>query len=203
MKTVYKFLLPSFLLLLLTTVSFGQIGFGPRIGLNMANMVGVNTNTKFRPSLVIGAYAKLGLSDNIAFQPELLFSMKGAKYKNGTYKETLAQNYVDVPLLFNFGKSQGMHFLVGPQPSFLISSKDKSNFSGKDVITDTKKLYKGMDVGALFGLGYQAEGGFNLDLRFTYGMIAVFDDAAFAGFTPKKIHNINLQLTAGYTIGGK
>jgi hypothetical protein len=194
-KFTNRFLLVS-LILLFGQISFAQIGFGPRVGLNMASLVGVNTNAKFKMGLHIGGYARLG-GEKVAFQPELLFSMKGYTFKSGAFSESQSLNYIDIPLLLNLGKSQGLHFLIGAQPSFLLSAKYKLKPSGGSATTtDNKDFYKGMDMAIVTGVGYQLESGLNFDFRFAYGLVPVFD---FAGAS--KIHNVNLQFTAGYTLG--
>jgi hypothetical protein len=196
-KFTNRFLLVS-LILLSCQISFAQIGFGPRLGLNMANQVGVNTNGKTKLGLVLGGYAKFNMGEKAAFQPELLFSMKGYTLKSPGFEGVQSSNYIDVPLLLNLGKSQGLHWLIGVQPSFLLSAKAKSKPStGSATTVDDKDLYKGFDMGILTGLGYQLESGLNFDFRFTYGATPVFTTAS--GYP--KIHNINMQFTVGYTLG--
>jgi hypothetical protein len=199
MKKFTKLFLLMSVLFFLAHFSFGQIGFGPRIGLNMADLVGINTNSKLKPGLLIGGYAKLGLDDGVAFQTEVLFSMKGYYYRNPSYHETQSLNYLDIPLLINLGKSKGIHFLIGAQPSFLLGAKNKSKFgSSSQIIINNKSTYRGIDVGVVTGLGYQLESGLNFDFRFTYGMVPVFPTSG-----TNRIHNLNLQLTVGYTLSIK
>src|SRR6478735_3849267 len=119
-------------------LSFAQVSFGPRLGLNMATLAGVNNNAGIKLGLHIGGYVKLGLGETVAFQPELLYSVKGYSNVNNssTSSYNLAMNYIDIPLLFNFGKSQGMHFLAGIQPSLLVSAKTKSKSGGNTTKVD-------------------------------------------------------------------
>lgn len=187
------------LLLSVTQFCFAQISFGPRIGLNLATWAGVNNNAAIKPGLHIGGFAKLGLGEKLAFQPELLFSMKGAKSAGNTssYSDAYAMNYLDIPLLLNVGKPSGMHFLIGAQPSLLLSAKHKVNSNGTKTDSDAKDFFNGFDIAPVIGFGYQAEGGFSTDLRFTYGVPDIIKDNA-----GNSQHNFNLQLTFGYTIGG-
>jgi hypothetical protein len=178
--------------------SFSQIGFGPRVGLNLPVLVGINTNAQFKPGICIGGYAKLNMGDKVAFQPELLFSMKGYSYSNSGQTLSQSLNYVDIPLMFNFGKSQGVHFLLGAQPSILLGAqyKYKSGSGVNAITTNNKSSFKGLDMGLLTGLGYQLESGLNFDFRFSYGFMSVYSDAALI-----KLHNVNLQFTVGKTFG--
>jgi hypothetical protein len=199
MKRFTKLFLVVAMLVSTSQLSFSQIGFGPRLGLNLPVLVGVNTNAKFKPGLHIGGYVKLNLSEKVAFQPELLFSMKGYSYKNASYSEAQSLNYIDLPLTLNIGKSQGIHFLFGVQPSFLIGAKYKVKIGNADATTtEDKDLFKGVDVGMLTALGYQLENGLNFDFRFSYGFIPVFENDAYT-----KLHNVNLQFSVGKTFGGQ
>jgi hypothetical protein len=199
MKKFTRLFLVTALLVSISQFSFSQIGFGPRLGLNLPVLVGVNTNAKFKPGLHIGGYAKLNLSEKLAFQPELLFSMKGYSFKNGSYSESQSLNYIDLPLLLNMGQSQGFHFLFGVQPSFLLGAKYKVKLgNAAAVTTENKDLYKGLDVGMLIAPGYQLESGLNFDFRFSYGFMSVYQNDAYI-----KLHNVNLQFSVGYTLGGK
>ncbi len=181
-----------------TQLTFAQISFGPRIGLNLATWAGVNNNAAIKPGLHVGGYVKLGLGEKLAFQPELLFSMKGATSAgNSSVSEVISTNYLDIPLLLNFGKPSGMHFLLGVQPSILLSAQDKFKSGGNTTKTDIKSSLNGFDVAPVLGLGYQSEGGFNTDFRLSYGIPDIIKDN-----TGNAQHNFNLQLTFGYTIGG-
>jgi hypothetical protein len=195
MKKITKL---SFLITLLflsaTNISFAQVSFGPRIGLNLPVVVGVNTNAQFKPGLHLGGYARIG-GEKVAFQPELLFSMKGYKFKNDFYKESLALNYIDIPLMFTAGKT--FKWLFGVQPSILLSAKYKTEFgTAAATTTDYKEFMKTVDVGIITGLEYALESGLNFGFRFTYGVPTIFENDAFV-----KLHNLNLQFTVGYTIG--
>jgi len=176
-----------------------QIKFGPRIGVNAATLAGVNNNAGFKLGLHAGGYVKLGLGGSVAFQPELLYSVKGFSNinNNGTNSDNLALNYLDIPLLLNIGGSKGMHFLIGAQPSFLLSAKDKYKSGGNKTKTDVKSSFKGFDFAPVIGLGYQAEGGFCVDLRTSYGIPNIMASSAY-----NAQRNFVMQLTFGYTIGG-
>jgi hypothetical protein len=192
MKNFTKpFLLIAFFFLCITNVSFSQIKFGPRIGLNYADIAGVNTNAHFKAGLHLGGYARIG-GKKFAFQPELLFSMKGYQYKNGGYKESLNLNYIDVPLMARMGGNFG--FLLGVQPSFLLGSKYKNNTPGS--IDLPKSTFNTFDFAILTGLEYELGNGFNFGARFGFGLLPVFNSAAY-----KKVVNLNGQLTLGYTLG--
>lgn len=151
-----SFLMMAFLFLCFTNVSFSQIKFGGRIGLNYADIAGVNTNAHFKPGLHLGGYARIG-GKKFSFQPELLFSMKGYQYKNGAYKESLSLNYIDLPLMARMGGK--FAYLLGVQPSFLLGSKYKNNMPGS--IGFPKNTFNTVDLAIINGLEYELGSGLN------------------------------------------
>jgi len=140
----------------------------------------------------IGGFAKINFSESISFQPELLYSMKGCSYINGG--GGLSLSYLDIPLLFNFGKN--FHFQAGVQPSFLLAAQSKNGSGGTK--TDVKKSLNGFDIAPVLGLGYTLNNGLNFGLRFSYGIPDIIKNN-----TGKSQHNFNTQLTFGYAFGGK
>jgi hypothetical protein len=192
MKNFTKpFLLMAFFFLCISNVSFSQIKFGPRIGLNFSDIAGVNTNAHFKAGLHLGGYARIG-GEKFSFQPELLFSMKGYQFKNGGYKESLNLNYIDVPLMVRMGGKLGV--LLGVQPSFLLGFKYKNNMPG--YINLPKNTFNTFDFGILSGLEYELGSGLNFGARFGFGLLPIFHSDLY-----KKVINLNGQLTLGYTLG--
>ena len=198
MKSKIQLTLLILPLLLFVQFASAQVGFGPRAGINLVSAAGKNSSAMFRFGLHLGAYAKIPVAENLVFQPELLYSIRGYGYYTGYgYNSTQRLYYLDVPLLLNYGTSEGVHFIGGLQPSVLLGAKyiDNGNTTSKG---KNKDDYRTMDVAAVVGVGYQAEEGFNADLRFGYGLFPLLSDDS-----PNRIHSFCFQLTAGYTFGGK
>jgi hypothetical protein len=193
MKRFTKLFLTILFFLGLSNVSFSQINFGARVGLNMANVAGVNTNTSFKPGLHVGGYVRMG-SEKFAFQPEVLLSMKGYQINSGGSSDHQSLTYIDVPLMFRLGKAFAWNF--GVQPSFLIAAKDKFKSGSTDTKTTNTSTYNSVDVGIINGLEYELGSGLNLGVRFAFGLMPIFNSSAY-----KKVVNLNGQFTVGYTIG--
>src|SRR5690606_41552509 len=67
--------------------SDAQVNFGVKAGPQLSNLVGnddVDASTKF--GFHAGAYANIRISEQFAFQPELMYSMQGAE-SEATYEE--------------------------------------------------------------------------------------------------------------------
>jgi hypothetical protein len=114
------------------------------------------TNRRYRLGAAIGGFAAVGLTDMIAFQPELLFVQKGLE-TNPFLGETLELDfdYLEVPLLVRMGPSsgQGFHVLAGPSINFLVRARASVvGAFGDD--EDIKDETESIDIGLVFGAGY-------------------------------------------------
>ncbi|GAA4042756.1 porin family protein [Hymenobacter glaciei] len=109
-----------------------SVSFGPRVGVNLSNIVLTGTDTgDVKPKSIFGA--QVGVTADIqfgsfAFQPSLLFTQKGFKVTESgsesfggvtaTYssERTLHINYVEMPLNFVYttGGDHGFQVLAGP-----------------------------------------------------------------------------------------
>ena len=70
--------------------------------------------------------------NGFSVQPEVQFSQKGYKTTgsslvNGSYEYNVTTNYIEVPILAKFSPSKSFAIVIGPQYSFLTSTK--TNFT--------------------------------------------------------------------------
>ena len=152
---------PIAVLLIVGALTAGSSTAGPivgaKIGLNIANWHGddVAANDQ-RFGFSGGAYAILSISEDLAFQAELLYTMKGTS-KDEFGVETVAKlDYIEIPLLMRLdipaGGTLRPYMLLGPAVAFEITSKIKENsleVDSEDVCLDTKSP----DTGIVFGVG--------------------------------------------------
>lgn len=119
--------------LLYSTTASAQVGGGIKVGLNFATVSGFNDpgdSTSQRTGVVAGGFMTFGLAPMIAFQPEVLFSMQGTKFRftdSGIDTDVTAEiDYIQVPLLLRIGNSgkgaAGLYGLVGPTFGILQSA---------------------------------------------------------------------------------
>ena len=109
-----------------------------------------------------GAFANLSISKLFAFQPEVLYSQKGAKLATpvGDYV-TRRFHYVDIPLAFHVN-TNGFFLEAGPQIGILAAARDTYGSASVNV----KTLFNDVDFGYLAGLGYQRKAGLGVGLRY-------------------------------------
>jgi opacity protein-like surface antigen len=158
-----------------------DIKFGLKAGLNIANMNvsgDFAPETKATPNFHIGAFVEIGINEKWAFQPELVYSMQGAKfdmlYTEGTdiynTKNTFKLHYLNIPLMFKYNENN-LFFEAGPQIGFLTSAKLKTSIEGfGSGNQDVKELFKTIDFGLGFGIGYNFSEQVGANLRYNFGL---------------------------------
>lgn len=167
----------------------GLTGVGLKAGLNVSNFsrtVGVS-NRMFGAGAITGASAggflTYRLTPAFAFQPEVLYTMKGADI-GGTLSQ-LSVNYVEVPLLLKLTvpSQMGPNLFVGPTFSYKLWSRRSAKIETLNV----------WDYGFVFGLGVNA-GPFTVDTRFILGMPSIAASPGILG-----IRNNVFSIMAGYS----
>lgn len=164
------------LALIVISLSHGQ-SYGIKGGVNFANLSGGDADgfdgvTGFH----LGAIAEFRIFDNLAFQPELLYSVQGAKVADADYK----LGYLTLPVMAKFYLNDKLSVHAGPQFSLLINEGD--GFEE----TDTNKT----DFGISGGLEYNLIGGLFIQGRYNSGLSELSDDA--------DIKNSVIQFSIGY-----
>jgi opacity protein-like surface antigen len=172
----------------------GNVSLGIKAGASLTDFVGANAKNVFtnRFGFNAGVFANIGLTKLVAFQPELLYSQKGAKTNAVDINYRL--HYIDVPLAFHVN-TDGFFFEAGPQVGFLVAAKLQSGNASVDI-----NSYKTVDFGYLAGLGYQLKHGLGLGLRYN-GALTNFPKSTTAGNVTlqDKVRNSAFQLYATYS----
>lgn len=196
----------KFILVLLGTAGLSVAGYaqGARIGLKAgASLTSFSGKDADGLKSKIGAHgglvAELGVTDNFAIQPEVLFSMKGAKDEE-IDKLQINQTYIDVPIMFKV-KADGLFFELGPQVGFLVGSKLKADAMS----VDTKDGFKTVDFGYAAGLGYEFSSGPMIGLRYNGGISKIGESSTVNGVDIEagSVRNSAFQLYLGFMFGGK
>lgn len=148
--------------------SFGQklmkkLEFGITAGGNYSNFTNANFATDPLPGFHAGLTVSYKFTDNFLVQEEFLYSLQGAKVKDGTLAgQEIKLSYASVPILFKYRTNSGFFVEAGGQAGFKV----KEDVGG---LTDTK-FAKKIDFGAVGGLGYQSKMGLGIDARYIYGI---------------------------------
>lgn len=162
-----------------------------------------------------GAVAEFPLSAKFSLQPELLYSLEGAKteynFEDQGFtihsKDKLKLGYINLPVMAKYAVTPGFSLEAGPQIGYLVSAKDdyeiSSNFpedfeeSGTE---DVKDQLKDFSFGFNFGAGYEFQNKLFLQARYHLGLSELSDiDEEDQGLgDPDKVQNRGFQLSLGY-----
>ena len=158
--------------------------FGVKAGLNLANTTANGASMKVGGNF--GVFGDFKVSDKFSVQPEILYSMQGAKASatnsfggiTVTDEVTQSLGYINIPVMGKFLVTNDLSLQVGPQIGFLMTVKEEyvqtsnnqsvvpnSTFSSTD-----KTNFNSVDFGLNFGVGYNITEKFMVDLRYNLGL---------------------------------
>lgn len=162
-------------LLVTTAVNAQDINIGVKGGLNVYNINNDN-NSEYDSKLGFhaGLIGHIHLTRQFAVQPELVYSVQGAKYTNGGVESKLNLGYVNIPVLLQYMFDNGFRLQAGPQLGFMLNAKTEIG----DVKTDVKDGFKTVDFGLGFGAGYVTTSGFGIDARYNLGLSNINENDA-------------------------
>ena len=190
MKTLFFVTVISLMALL----SFAQVAGGLKAGFNASTFGGdmeERSDLRLRPGFHFGASVNIPINAKLSVQPELLFSMVGAKWEEGYELENsdlvkleIVENltYICMPLsmIYSFGR---FNIHGGPQVSLLLAASDDVTMlrvtGGNTIITaglarDAGNLKK-VDAGLNFGPGVDF-GNFGISARYYLGLTNLMAD---------------------------
>lgn len=187
-----------------------QPRIGIKGGLNFANLKmddeakTADFKTNGKTSAHFGLFANIPLGGTLRFQPEIVYSMQGAKYTvtrpspavPEVYEEDL--HYVNIPLMLQIQTPSGFNFEAGPQFGILANAqRDKGG-----VNTEIKDQRKSVDFAVGGGLGYLTRIGLGISARYNYGLSNIFNkDDAPASESGYNFSNNVLQAGLTYHFG--
>ncbi|TFG78986.1 MAG: PorT family protein [Flavobacteriales bacterium] len=161
-----------------------ELHFGVKAGANFSNLKVSSDFGGGSPdgatSFFVGGLADIGFSDKFHVQPEVLYSIEGAKDAD--------VSYLNVPVMLKYYVIGGLNIQAGPQIGFLVDAE-----GGTDGLKST-------NFGFNFGAAYELPGGFFVDARYNLGLSDILDsgntDPGFSGDVSLKTKGF--QLGVGY-----
>ena len=192
-----------------------QVSFGVKAGPQLTNFAGSDVEeSNMKVGFNVGGYANIRFSEQLAFQPELLFSLQGAKTEESlsefgvTVKNEGKTNlsYINVPLMMKWYAYDGLNFEFGPQVGFNVAAKGKStttttgagDFDGTVETEGDIENISTVDFGVNIGAGYEMANGLNFGLRYGRGLTSISDIEDNNG-DKAKVFNSVISLGVGYT----
>jgi hypothetical protein len=164
-------------LVILAGISFAtanaQFQFGAKGGFNFATLSGSDIDgSKTLVNFNVGVFARLPLIERLSLQPELVYSVQGAKFDNPD--ESHHVNYLNIPILLRYNAGAGFGIFTGPQVGFLLSAHNK--FDGNSI--NEKDFFKSADFSWAFGLAYRIpQTKLGIDARYNLGISNIEDNS--------------------------
>ena len=157
-----------------------DLHFGVKAGANFSNL---KISTDFgsaspdgATSFYVGALADIGFSEKFHVQPEILYSMEGAKDAD--------ISFLNIPVMLKYYILGGLNIQAGPQIGILLDAE-----GGTDGL-------KSSNFGVNFGAAYELAGGFFVDARYNLGLSNITDISG----DPDILEDISLK-TKGFQLG--
>ena len=119
---------------------------GIKGGLNIADVSDMNGDNRL--SGHVGLFLHSSLSARWGIQPEFLYSGQGQKYTFLNRDYTLALNYLQIPVMFQFFPVNQFYLEFGPYLGFLLSARVKSDGDHTEVDDSYRKVEAGLGLGA-------------------------------------------------------
>ena len=179
----------------------GLTGKGIKVGIGMANLTGDDVEgLDMKMGINGGAFITYNFSPMFAIQPELLFTMKGAKESIEGMDDDFKYkfNYLSMPILLKVciptESNIKPSLLVGPEVSMLMSAKASLG----DESMDMKDALKDIDFGLAFGGGIDVQMEtmkLTFDARYTLGLSSIDDSGE--GEESASVKNTNISVMVG------
>jgi hypothetical protein len=178
---------------------------GVRAGANLFNVYdseGKDFVAENKYGFAAGGFLSIPLNKFVGFQPEVMYSKKGFKATGktilGAYDFTRTSTYLDIPLQLQVKPIEEVTFLIGPQFSYLLNTKN--NFNGNVSSTDQEDINFDNYKKSIFGFVVGAD--FNYE-PLVVGIRGAWDinksDANGDTSTPRYKNQV-LQLTVGFVL---
>jgi hypothetical protein len=185
------------LFVLLLAGSLCAQSMGLKGGLNFANLTGDDSgDPDSKLGFAFGGFYTHPMTETFFIQPELLFTMKGAKdeftYSGSTYDVSYNLNYIELPILAKMCfpmDSFTPNLFLGPALAFNMSATVEVDDESDDI-----EDVKAMDFGLIFGGGADF-GKFTVDARFNMGLTNIFDVEG-----DPKVKNSVMSILLGYKL---
>lgn len=192
-------------LLLLTVILGANIATAQlkiKAGTNISSITG-STNVSVSPNKnytfdfsertksKTGFYAGLGyelfITDNFIVTPELIYNQMGANGKIvQNQKSTFKQNYLSLPIFFEYKLIDNLRFGLGLQINQLINSKSKQEivstmpFTEEEITENTEsknsEFFKKTNYGLTAGASYTFLKNFSIEARYYFGISNIYNE---------------------------
>ena len=160
------YLLAITAVLMAGTAAAQDVHLGFKAGLNLYNVNPSNHyNFDSKIGFHTGVLAHIHVTDRFAIQPEVMYSVQGAKYERSNSR--LDMHYVNVPVLFQLMFNNGFRVHAGPQAGFLVKAESRNSEFKIDHSDNFKTVELSLSIGASY---VHTKTGLGIDARYNHGL---------------------------------
>lgn len=179
---------------LVSVVSFAQVSWNAKVGMNMSNFTGSDSEGDMKIGFQAGVGMEYAFSDMWSIRPSLMFTTKGSKASSGEYTAKSTPMYLELPIMaaasFSIAENQNIVVKAGPYLAYGIAGKNSSNVEGAEdsdfFVDGVKKFDAGLGVGVAYEINK-----FFVDVTGEFGLAKLMD----GDNAPK---NLNFSIGVGY-----
>jgi hypothetical protein len=178
-------------------------GLGVKGGVNLATQKTTGEDAgddglQSMPALVAGVFTTFRVASWLEFQPEALYSVKGAKVDEGSFSSKAIVDYLEVPMLARVSRRgsgrTGFYVAGGPYVALQLRARTRTSFSGGTIEEiDIGEEVERLDFGVSAGGGVEW-GSLVFDARYSHGLKDVDKDRS----ADIKLTNRVIAITAGF-----
>ncbi|MDP3682238.1 MAG: porin family protein [Flavobacterium sp.] len=204
-KLIFASLVITFMTLTNANAQDSASKFGVKGGVNFSNLYTEDVDdNNVLTGFNVGFFAKLPISNNIALQPEISYTGKGAElvYNNSLVSGTaqFKLDYIEVPLLLVVNVTKNFNIHAGPYAAYMVSAKttnksDSGSYNFEDNI-DTDDFNK-FDAGLAGGVGIDLEP-VSFGVRYNYGLTKIGKEDSSTSFSSPDAKNSVLSFYAAF-----
>jgi hypothetical protein len=168
---------------LTTTLMFGQLKFGPKIGFNASKLTTSldSVKSQFKSGFQFGAFVRIG--NRVYLQPELYYTSEGGVFEKDSlgksWKQNITLGSLDIPVLIGFKiintELVNLRVFAGPEASFVVN-KNISDLAGPIQKADLRDANWYIQAGAGVDVWM-----FTLDIRYQVGLNKVITEVRYDG----------------------
>ena len=157
-----------------------SINYGFGVGLSSSSLVLDNypeQNPNYKLGYQFNAMLKYNFNEKFGVSIEPGFANRGAILSSTGYSDTkINLNYLILPVTAHYTLFDKFSIFIGPECSYRISAKGKTNGEKNDVnsIFDSK-----IDFGVIAGLSYQILEKIDVGIRYNRGFISTIKDIRY------------------------
>ena len=163
-----------------TLYAKSPVRLGATAGLNLSSFYGDDSKPfgvapKYKSGVTGGVFLVYKIAETVAIRPEILYSNSGGKYNYSGEYQTIALNYIQIPVLLQYTirteKRWEPIVMLGPAVGVNIKATDTYVLEEVDI----KKGIKNIDFGALCKAGFNVDEKFEITAAYYMGFSSVDD----------------------------